>query len=62
MNEARKRQRSEVLVIALVGKDLAPVWWASQNRAFGQLTPNDQWSVDCDVVYQYLMNHHEGTW
>jgi hypothetical protein len=53
------RGRSEVLVIALVGKDMALKWWKSYNRAFGQ-TPEEQWEKDAEVVYNYLMKYTSG--
>jgi hypothetical protein len=53
------RGRSEVLVIALVGKVMAPKWWNSYNRAFGE-TPEQQWEKDPEVVYNYLMKYSSG--
>lgn len=55
------RKRSEVLVIALVGKDMAPKWWDGENRAFG-MTPNEKWKENPEVVYGYLMSHADGQW
>ena len=55
------RKRSEVLIIVLVGKDLAPKWWDSENRAFG-MTPNKKWVEDPEAVYGYLMSHSDGQW
>lgn len=51
------RGRSEALLIALIGKELAPKWWASPNRAFDGEKPEDVWKLDPESVYQYLMNH-----
>lgn len=51
------RRRSEALVIAFVGKDLAPKWWDGKNKAFDLRTPNQQWDLDPTVVYAYLMRH-----
>ncbi len=56
------RKRSEVLVIALVGKNLSNKWWNSQNKAFNMMTPEDKWKEDPNVVYSYLMGHAEGGW
>jgi len=53
------RQRSEALVIALVGKDAAEKWWNSHNKAFDK-TPHEQWFDDPHQVYEYLMNHGAG--
>ena len=51
------RGRSEALLIALIGKELAPKWWQSPNRAFNMEKPEDVWKLDPESVYQYLMNH-----
>lgn len=50
-----KRKRCEVLVIALLGKKLAEKWWESPNKAFDQRTPEEQWQLDPESVYDYLM-------
>lgn len=54
MDESILRKRSEVLVIAFVGKDLAPKWWDGFNKAFN-MTPNEMWAIDHKAVYSYLM-------
>jgi len=56
------RARSEALVIALVGKDMAPKWWTSSNRAFEGQTPSEQFDRNAERVYGYLMRAAEGTW
>lgn len=56
------RKRSEMLVIALVGKDLSDNWWNSQNKAFELKTPNEKWKENYETVYSYLMSHAEGEW
>lgn len=50
-------QRSNVLVVALVGKDLAEQWWNSPNQAFEGLTPCEMWVRDFERVYNYLMDY-----
>ncbi len=62
MNEHVMKQRSVVLVIAMVGKDLADKWWSSPNKAFNGMTPAGQWIKDHESVYNYLMQHNEGEW
>ena len=57
MNESIAKQRSDALVIALVGKDLAHVWWKSPNKAFDMKSPDDMWIEDYNRVYNYLMHH-----
>lgn len=49
-------QRCKTLVIAMVGKDLAPLWWSTQNRAFGFKTPEEVVAADSVQVYNYLMS------
>lgn len=48
-------QRSQTLVIALVGKDRARMWWSTQNRAFEFKTPEEVVATDPVRVYNYLM-------
>ena len=57
IDENLAKQRSHVLVIALVGKDLADDWWNSPNRAFDMRTPAGMWIDDYMIVYNYLMHH-----
>lgn len=61
MNVELMRKRSEALVIAMIGKDLAPKWWDGQNKAFELRTPNQQWEIDPTEVYAYLMRHADYT-
>ena len=56
MNEKIMRERSEALVIALVGKEAAPTWWNSKNKAFDMQTPSVTFEQDPKKVYNYLMN------
>jgi hypothetical protein len=55
MNSTIMKKRCDVLLIALVGKDLAPKWWDSRNKAFDDKTPSEQWEIDPQSVYDYLM-------
>lgn len=57
VNEYQAKQRSDALVVALVGRDHSELWWNSANRAFDGKTPTEQWSVDYLHVYNYLMAH-----
>jgi hypothetical protein len=59
-HELIMRRRSEALVVALVGNDLATKWWNSANAAFEGHTPEETWKKTPDVVYQYLMGHAGG--
>ena len=51
------KQRSNVLVIAMIGKAESDLWWNSPNRAFDMRTPIDMWDEDYKRVYNYLMHH-----
>lgn len=53
-------KRSEVLVIAMVGKEAGIKWWDSPNKAFDMKTPNQQWREDYLKVYYYLMDNAYG--
>lgn len=55
--ERNYRQRSEVLVVAIVGKDMTNVWWNSPNKAFDGKTPEVEWSINYERVYSYLMGN-----
>jgi len=46
-----------VLVEALVGKDLADTWWTSPNKAFDNTPPKD---ADLIKVRDYLVWHSFG--
>lgn len=62
MDQVQMKLRSTALITAMVGKDLVDAWWASPNKAFGNITPNEQWLNDPDSVYMYLMQHAYGGW
>ena len=49
------KKRCDALLIALLGKDLAPKWWESRNKAFDGKTPAEQWGIDPQSVYDYLI-------
>ena len=51
------KERSDALVISLVGKDLAPEWWQSKNYAFDGKTPEAMFIEDPEAVYYYLMDY-----
>lgn len=56
------RARSEALVVALVGAQLATQWWNSANKAFEGQTPAEQFDKNPERVYSYLMQSAEGYW
>jgi len=39
----------------MVGDASADWWWNSNNKAFELRTPNQQWVLDWQPVYTYLM-------
>lgn len=55
INEHIAKQRSIVLVIALVGGELADKWWTTPNKAFDNRSPASMWIEDYHKVYEYLM-------
>ena len=57
MNEHIAKQRSNALVIAMVGEELSDKWWSSPNKAFDMRTPAGMWIKDYERVYEYLMHY-----
>lgn len=55
ISEHNAKQRCQWLITAMVGKDLADVWWSTPNRAFDMRTPAGIWLEDYLKVYKYLM-------
>lgn len=45
------------IVEALVGKELAPRWWESPNKAFESHTPLEMLEIDKQRVVEYLYWH-----
>lgn len=62
ISEHIARQRSDALVISLVGREFADKWWQSPNKAFDLRTPEYMWTVDYIKVYEYLLRHSYGEW
>lgn len=58
MNDKQIRERCEALVVAVVGKSGAQVWWESFNYHFG-CTPNRAFELSPGLVYDYLLKHSE---
>ena len=53
--EENFRATCNTLVESLVGQAHAATWWTSPNRAFDDLTPEQQWVRGSDQVVFYLM-------
>jgi hypothetical protein len=62
MDPQLMRIRCEALVTAMVGAELAAAWWNGSNKAFGDDTPEQIYSVAPSTVYNYLMKSAEGEW
>lgn len=56
------KARSEALIIAMVGRELATQWWHGANKAFEGQTPHEQFEQNAERVYSYLMRMAEGEW
>jgi hypothetical protein len=49
------KQRCDLLLQAMVGPNLVEKWWQSRNKAFDMKTAKEQFDIDPQVVYNYLM-------
>lgn len=54
------RQWCEISIVTMLGKDTAPKWWSSKNKAFGMKTPNEMFDENPEVVYNYLVGQTDG--
>lgn len=54
------RNRCEIMILSMVGKDYANVWWNSPNKAFQGKTPNEVFDTDPEQVYDYIIGHING--
>jgi hypothetical protein len=57
---ARMKLACDEALQALVGPNVAELWWNSANRAFDGRTPKQQFEFDPNSVYQYLIEHCMG--
>jgi hypothetical protein len=57
IDKENMRKQSEMLVISLIGADIANDWWNSPNRAFQMQTPENTFDSDPEKVYSYLVGH-----
>jgi hypothetical protein len=51
------KQRCDCLLTAMLGKDNVEGWWQSKNKAFDMKTAQEQFDIEPEVVYNYLMGH-----
>ena len=56
------RKQCDDLVLAMVGKKWATLWWTKPNKHFGGATPEDVFKHSPDDVYKYLLNCAYGGW
>lgn len=62
MTNEQARKRCEALIIAMVGKEHAIIWWTKANRHFNGETPESVFERAPDEVYDYLLNCANGGW
>ena len=54
-------EKYNVILYSLLGSDeLVRKWWASPNRAFGDISPIEMWDRDKDRVKKYLLAQLSG--
>jgi len=49
-----------ILYSLLGSQELVQKWWASPNRAFGDISPIEMWDRDKDRVKKYLLAQLSG--
>jgi len=54
------RKRCDSLLTVLMGKNNIESWWNSKNKNWVMKTPNEQWEIDYESVYNYLMHQCNG--
>ena len=54
------RNRCEIMILSMVGKDYTNIWWNSPNKAFQGKTPNEMFDTDPEQVYDYIIGHING--
>lgn len=56
------RNRCNILLTALLGKEHAESWWDSPNKRFDGETPRKVFDSEPNRVYNYLMEFAGGAW
>lgn len=56
------RYNCNKLILALVGgdKELADLWWTTNNKYFSGITPNEVFEYNPESVLNYLLSHAYG--
>ncbi len=61
MDLERKRVAINTALLALVGDpQLVDLWWVSQNRAFGDKTPQEVFTTNPQEVCDYILMYFGG--
>jgi hypothetical protein len=62
ISEYVAKQRTQVLLTAMLGSKLVDTWWTSPNKAFNGKIPAEVWLQDYTKVYDYVMRNADGGW
>ena len=58
--KAERRKRCDCLLTVSLGVANVDQWWNSRNKHWNMRTPNEQWEIDYESVYNYLMTQLNG--
>lgn len=61
MDKKTLREKCNILLQSLIGVELTEHWWTSHNKEFDQ-TPKQQFDINPESVYNYLLKHVHGEW
>jgi hypothetical protein len=59
-HKAERRKRCDCLLTVSIGAKMVDHWWNSRNKYWNMKTPNEQWEIDYESVYNYLMTKLNG--
>ena len=51
------KSKCDRMIAAMVGDNNIESWWDSRNKAFEMRTANEQFDINPNVVYDYLLGH-----
>jgi hypothetical protein len=49
------KKKCDIILAAMLGEDNIEKWWQSRNKAFNMMTAQEQFDIDPEIVYNYLM-------
>jgi len=49
------KKKCDIILAAILGEDNIEGWWRSRNKAFNMMTAQEQFDIDPEIVYNYLM-------